>query len=156
MNTLHSRITFTSEMSCEKLVFLDIIIFKTEKNFEVEIFHKETDTNSVLSFNSCHPSHTLRNIPFNAARRIKALTDHPKTVTEKLSKVKEKFITANYPLGVVETTISSVRNLDTKTLRYSKDKIKNDNILSFVHTFDPSLPQLATLVKETVSRIYKH
>ena len=139
----------------ERKIFIYLFILFIQ-NFEVEIFHKETDTNSVLSFNSCHPSHTLRNIPFNAARRIKALTDNPKTVNENLLKMKDKFISANYPLGVVETAISSVRKLDTTTLRYSKEKVQNENILSFVHTFDPSLPQLATLVKESVSRIYKH
>ena len=70
--------------------------------------------------------------------------------------MKEKFLKASYPMGVVETAIESVQNLDSKSLRYSKKKSKDENILSFVHTYDPSLPQLATLVKETVSRIYRH
>ena len=60
--------------------------------------------------------------------------------------MKEKFLKANYPKGVVETAIQSTKNLLTKNLRCSSNKNNKEDILSIVHTFDPSLPQLATLV----------
>ena len=156
MNNLHPMIHFTSEKSLEKLVFLDVTLSKTNERIETEIFHKETDVNSVLSFYSCHPSHTLRNIPFSAARRIKSLTDNSEKLNDNFAKMKEKFIKANYPKGVVETAIQSTKNLLTENLRCSNNNNKNkkEDILCFVHTFDPSLPQLANLVKETVSRIH--
>ena len=97
----------------------------------------------------------LRNIPFNEARRIKTLTNDPQKVHSNFLKLKEKFLKARYPVGVIETAISSAEKLNIEDLRNTKNKEKNENVLTFVHTYDPSLPQLAPLVKEYISRIYK-
>ena len=59
-----------------------------------------------------------------------------------------------YPPGVVETAIETARQLDTKDLRLAKPKAKDKNILTFVHTYDPTLPQLVPMVKSAISRIY--
>ena len=154
MNNLHPMLKFTSEKSFEKIIFLDVILLKKSDRIETEIYHKETDVDSVLPFNSCHPKHILRNIPFNAARRIKCLTDDPEKVEINFNKLKDKFIKAKYPQGIIETAINSAKTLNTIDLRCTKAKEKNENVLTFVHTFDPSLPNLVTLVKEYISRIY--
>ena len=156
MNELHPMLKFTSERSFEKLIYLDIILYKTDNCIKTEIYHKETDVDTVLPYDSCHPRHILRNIPFNAARRIKTLTDDPKKVEYNFDKLRQKFIKAKYPLGIIETAIDSARKLTTSELRCTKNKEENINVLAFVHTYDPSLPQLAPLVKECISRIYKN
>ena len=68
---------FTSKKRFEKLIYLYLISYKTGICIATVIYHKETDVDTVLPYDSCHPRHILRNIPFNAARRIKSLTDDP-------------------------------------------------------------------------------
>ena len=156
MNELHPMLKFTSERSFEKLIYLDIILYKTDNCIKTEIYHKETDVDTVLPYDSCHPRHILRNIPFNAARRIKSLTDDPEKVESNFDKLRIKFMKAKYPIGIIETAIDSARKLTTYELRCTKNKDENNNVLAFVHTYDPSLPQLAPLVRECISRIYKN
>ena len=154
MNNLHPMLKFTSEKSFEKLIFLDVILSKRNDRIETEIYHKETDVDSVLPFDSCHPKHILRNIPFNAARRVKCLTDDPLKAEINFNKLKNKFLKAKYPKGIVETAINNAKTLNTQDLRCTKSKEKNENILTFVHTFDPSLPDLVPLVKEYIYQEY--
>ena len=118
------------------------------------IYNKETDIDTVLPYDSCHPRHTVKSIPFNLARRTKALTDDPQRVEEKFRVLRAKFLRCRYPVGVVETAIESARFLNTNELRQVKPKEIDDNILTFVHTYDPTLPNLVPSVKDAISRIY--
>ena len=59
-NLFHTKIKFTHEMSSEKIVFLDIEIFKgprfiTDKILDVQTHFKPTETFQYTQFSSCHP-----------------------------------------------------------------------------------------------------
>ena len=58
------------ESSNEKLPFLDILVIVKGNAILTDIYHKPTDSKRYVPFNSCHPSHTKRNIPYNLARRV--------------------------------------------------------------------------------------
>ena len=75
LNRINKSIKFTASCSTKEIVFLDVRVLKTESGFEIIVFNKETDADNYLNFTSCHPRHTKENIPFNLARRVRALTD---------------------------------------------------------------------------------
>ena len=128
MNNLHPCLSFTSEHSSEKLVYLDVTLIKTVRGIESEIYHKDTDIDTILPYDSCHPRHTVKGIPFNLARRVKTLTDDPIRAERKLLSLRDRFLRCRYPPGVVETAIETARHLDTKELRQVKPKINVNNI----------------------------
>ena len=72
LNNIHSSIKFTMDVQNKELPFLDIhvIVIKDNTQIITDLFYKKTDSHQYLIFNSCNPSHTLRNIPFNLARRV--------------------------------------------------------------------------------------
>ena len=154
MNTLDPMIKFTFESSKEKLIFLDIVITKTHKGFETEVYQKETDAAAYLPFKSCHPRHTKINVPFNLARRVRCLTDNDNICDEKMQILVENLITAGYPKGLVTTAAKKARNTDKNSLRELKSREDSEKILAFVMTHDPSLPQIAWDVRNLISRIY--
>ena len=75
MNTMHPAIGFTMERSDDSLKYLDIVVYKDKNCIKTKAYSKETDSGTFLPFDSCHPHHCKINIPFNMARRVKALTD---------------------------------------------------------------------------------
>ena len=154
LNDLHPMLKFTSEHDSEKLVYLDVTLIKTATSIETEIYNKETDIDTILPYDSCHPRHTVKAIPFNLARRTKTLTDNQQRAEAKLLALRDRFVRCRYPVGLVETAIEAARVLDTKELRKVKQKDKNDSILTFVHTYDPTLPNLVPSVRGAISRIY--
>lgn len=60
----------TAYISEKELPYLDILVIKEGMKITTDLFYKKTDSHQYLIFDSCHPSHTKRNIPFNMARRI--------------------------------------------------------------------------------------
>ena len=84
LNQLHESIKFTIETSEKELPFLDILIIKQNNKISTDLFYKETDSHQYLLFNSCHPSHTKRNIPFNLARRICSIVTNEELRTKRL------------------------------------------------------------------------
>ena len=154
MNMLDPCIRFTSECSNDRLVYLDLVILKTKTGFETEIHQKETDGGAYLPFMSSHPSHTKRNIPYSLARRIRALTDNDEVCINKMNVLKENLLALGYPLGIVKTAVHVMLNTNKNSLRIVTSREGNNNVLAFVHDFDPSLPQIFQEVKKLTSRIF--
>ena len=67
LNNLHKDIQFKPMISSTHLPFLDVLVLKSGNSIDTDIFHKVTDSQQYLNFNSCHPKHTKINIPFSLA-----------------------------------------------------------------------------------------
>ena len=93
-----------------------------------------------MPFTSSHPRHTKTNIPFSLARSVRALTDNNETCKTKMSELTDRLVKSGYPEGLIKTAVERYINADKSDLRKSREKVENDKILPFVHTFDPSLP----------------
>ena len=155
LNSMHPSIKFTSESSDKELVFLDIRILKTKVGFETVIYTKETDTDSTLNFNSLHPRHTREDTAFNLARRVRTLTDDDRQCQVQMGALMTKLKNSDYPPGLIRTAVSSAMELNPKDLRMTKVSSNKDvELLTFVHTFDPTLPQITSEVKQLISRIF--
>ena len=154
LNDMHPQINFTKESSSTKLTYLDVNIVKTDNGFQTVIHNKETDSDSYLPFSSCHPRHTTTSIPFNLARRVRALTDDTSICKVKLSNLEAKLQSSGYPQGLVKTATREALLLNVEDLRKRKVKDLTNNEISFVHTFNPALPQLYSEVKSLTSRVF--
>ena len=155
MNNIHSSIKFTSDCSCTEVVYLDIRILKGQKRFETIVFYKETDSDIFLNFKSCHPRHVKENIPFNLAKRIRMLTDNDESCRDEMNSLALKFKNARYPTGLIGTAVESALKRDPKDLREGTRAAADEgDLLTFVHFYDPSLPQIFSEVGKLISRIF--
>ena len=74
LNSLHPMINFTEEkaiitslngLNTQTLNFLDVKVMLNENNqVETDIFYKTTNSHNYLKYESSHPEHTKRNVPF--------------------------------------------------------------------------------------------
>ena len=70
LNTRLLGIEFTVEDSHEGIAFLDTFIYSKNNKIHTKIFSKECDHHKLLIPTSYHPTHVLRNIPYNTTLRI--------------------------------------------------------------------------------------
>lgn len=137
LNSIHASIQFTIETGTTKLPFLDILILKHGTDIITDIYYKNTDTHQYLTFDSCHPSHTKRNIPFNIARRICTIVSDKSIREERLSELQLYLLKQNYPTHLIEEAISKSSQIPQNELRQPKTKNKCENNIPFVITHNP-------------------
>lgn len=67
MNSIDPKIVYEFERSSDNndnaLPFLDVRVIIAGNSTQTDIYAKNTDTFNYVPFNSCHPRHTIRNIP---------------------------------------------------------------------------------------------
>ena len=70
---MKSNIKFEVNKSTSKANFLDVTISKTKNHLQTSVYTKSTDAHLYLNSSSCHPRHTIKNLPkgqFIRYRRI--------------------------------------------------------------------------------------
>ena len=70
VNNLHPRINVTLNYSVDKISFLDLELYKSDSKLAYRIGFKPTHSFSILSPDSCHPSHVFRNVLFGELLRF--------------------------------------------------------------------------------------
>jgi hypothetical protein len=132
----------------KELPFLDVLVYKEDKKLHTDIFYKSTDTHQYLNFNSCHPNHTKRNIPYSLARRISTIVSKSEIRDKRLEEL-ENFLTAqNYPLKLIKHSINQAKSLTTTERRQTKTcSDENSNVLPLVITYNPRNPQIVQKIK---------
>lgn len=100
LNNIDYDIKFTVEESQRDISFLDICITPEGENLSTDIYYKPTDTHQHSHFNSCHPRHTKRAIPYNLARRICTIVFDEQKRSEHLQEMKKIFSQAGIPYKI--------------------------------------------------------
>ena len=139
LNNLHENIKFTVETSYKRMNFLDIQMIIQGDKIITDIYHKPTDTQNYVTFKSAHPNHTLRNIPYNLARRLCTIVDDKTTLNTRLKESEENLKNLGYPKKMVESGIKKAREIPKEQLRETKEKSQEREVLTYVSTNNPKL-----------------
>ena len=154
LNNMHPSLKFTIERSDTSMKFLDVIVYRTLSGFKTVVNSKDTDSGTYLPFKSAHPRNCKINIPFNMARRIRALTDDDNLMKAKMQDLSAKLKVGGYPVGVINSAVQMAAGLSVSDLRATKPKSDGEDLLTFVHTYDPAYPELMNNVKSRISRLF--
>ncbi len=149
LNELHTDINFTKDCSDHEIPFLDILVYMVEGNIKTTIFYKTTDSHQYLHYNSCHPRHTKNSIPYAQARRLCTIIDDCEKLEFHLQEMKQFFLDRKYPKRLIEDGIKKAKAIPKSVLRTVKDRPR-ENILPYVHTYNPHNPNLVPVVKSSI------
>ena len=120
----------------------------------MDLYHKPTDTERYVPFNSNHPPHCKKNIPFTLARRICTIVESEEKKQEHLKKLKENLRDQKYPKEIIDTGISKALNIPQSELRTPRNRSDDEEkILPFVTTYNPNNPQIFKTIKESFSNL---
>ena len=65
MNTCSEHIKFTTEMSTEKIAFLDTLVHLEGRSIKTDLYTKPTDSHNYLYYDSAHPQRCKDSIPYS-------------------------------------------------------------------------------------------
>jgi hypothetical protein len=77
--------------------YLDIRISVEKPNFRTKIFRKLAAQPYILPFNSLHPPHVMKNIPFSALLRAVRVCSHSENLAEQIEKIRVTLLLNKYP-----------------------------------------------------------
>ena len=152
LNNLNENIKFTMEVHTEKLPFLDVMVNIEDDKIWMDTYSKPTDTKRYVPFNSCHPKHTLKNIPLNLARRICMIIEKDDIKELKLAEINKVLINLGYPKEVVQNGINRAKEIPQSKLREIKER-GNERILTFVSTNNPNNPNIFKTIKSSIDQM---
>ena len=149
-NTFHRTIKFTMEKSLHTLNFLDITMHRVGNRLETDLFSKPTDAHQYLHWNSCHPSHTKRNLPFGLAYRLKRICSTPEFLELRLAELRDYLLRRNYSSKIINTAFERVYSISRESTfnRRKADTDVRTSRIPFVTTFCPGLPNLNEIVRK--------
>ena len=148
LNSINANIQFTMEVSKDELPFLDMLV-KNGERIWMDLYHKPTDTERYVPFNSNHPPHCKRNIPFTLARRICMIVENEERKQDHLQKLRNNLESQKYPKNVIDIGIEKALKIPQADLRKAKKKNEDDKILPFVTTYNPNNPEIFNKIKDT-------
>ena len=108
LNVIEGTIRFTSEYEVnDSINFLDTTLTRNtmDKSINVQWFRKETASDRLLNFESCHQALIKRNLVKNMAVRIISTTKDSTLQQQALSKLKVMLSKSSYPSRLVEKQI---------------------------------------------------
>ena len=112
-----------------------------------DIYRKPTDTMNYVPFNSAHPKHILKNIPYNLARRITKTVSNTTTRSKRYKELEDRLLELKYPRALIKDAIlkATINNRDHKANKEIK-------ILPFILDFNKNSPELFEKVIKPINK----
>ena len=152
LNNINLTIQFNIETSDTQLPFLDFMINKEGKKVFMDIYSKPTDSKRYVSFESNHPKHCLKNIPFSLARRICMITEKDSLKEIKLKELETLLLEQHYPGRIIKAGINKALKIPQNELRNVKEQ-EEKKILPFISTCNPNNPNALPIIKQTLENL---
>jgi hypothetical protein len=98
--------------------FLDVTLkLDLQGNIQTEIFRKPTDKlYSGLNFNSCHPQHLIKSLPYSSAIRSHRICSDPASLKRNFEFIRESFISRGYEAQLVEDCLNRAESITDSTV----------------------------------------
>ena len=114
----------------------------------MDLYHKPTDPQRCLPFTSSHPNHCKRNIPFCLAWRICTIPENNAEKLKNLEKLKTNLSKYHYLDSLIKQGFQKALSVPQKDLQKPKKPL-NENILSFITTFNPNKHNIYSTIKSS-------
>ena len=82
--------------------YLDVRISVETPNFRTKVFRKLAAQPYILPFNSAHPPHVMKNIPFSALLRAVRICSHSNNLVEEIEKIRITLLLNKYPPNFID------------------------------------------------------
>ena len=142
-----SSIKFTSEISDTQVPFLDTLVIKSGNTLYTDLYTKPTDVNNFLHFDSAHPPHCKKGIPFGQFLRLRRICSRQQDFDKHGLIKASHFLARGSPPKLIVQSFLRARNLDPKELTSSHARPNSDKPHILVTTFHPTFHDLRKIVR---------
>ena len=149
-NSYDSNVKFTmTEPSIVGREYLNTFAYAKDNMLHTKPYSKPCDNHSYLIPNSCHPLHTIKNIPYGIAHNVFKLSSEADTYDVAKSEFSKYLLNRGYNKDRVDECFVQVEQINRDDLIYKRNKdTTNNNARNFplVCDFNPSLPPVASYI----------
>jgi hypothetical protein len=132
----HKFLKFTYEFSEESVNFLDMTIsLNNDNSISTTLFQKPMNKHEFVHYQSNHPRHLLKSLPYSCGLRIKRTCSDTKIQETELEKLMLKFKNRGYPLPILDSTMHKLQQIDRNELL----KPKSTLLINFLRLHNPGL-----------------
>ena len=127
LNGVHDSIKFTADISEESINFLDTTVLIKNRELETTLYVKPTDRNNYLPFNSAHPLHCKRGLPYGQFLRIRRICSEEKEFEKHCVRKAAQMRQKGYPAPLLSQAFKrahSQKRLDLLTPKEQTHKLK--------------------------------
>ncbi|CAJ0968865.1 unnamed protein product [Ranitomeya imitator] len=103
LNSIRPELQFTLNYSLTHISFLDTLVTREPSGqLSTDIISKPTDSNSLLTFHSCHPSSIKHSLPSSQFKRVTCIVSNPSLLPGHVDKISLKFAARHYPKNLLD------------------------------------------------------
>ena len=123
LNSCHDTIKFTAEFSQSAVNFLDTTVhINNDGSLHTDLYCKPTDAHNYLSYNSAHPEHTKKSLPYSQLLRVRRICTNLSDFDRNAVMLAGHFHRRGYPDDIIEKAIIDVRRKDRHSLLHPPPK----------------------------------
>ena len=153
VNSFHTSIKFTLEVSPKQVSFLDVLVQLNDNQLSTSVYYKPTDNHMYLDFNSFHPSSLKKSIVYSQCLRLKRICSDHEDYINQTSRLSEFFFSAGYPVSIIKNGIKRAAKFRRDDLLIQKEVVPKKRI-PFVTQYHPLIKKFSpTLRKEFTSQL---
>ena len=141
LNNYHPSIKFTVTSSPETADFLDVTIKKDAiGRLHSTLYTKPTDAHLYLHYNSYHPKHQKKSIPYSQAIRLRRICSSIKEFNKCAEKLKSNLLARNYPTDIINKAITKARNRTREDLLNPSPDKPAKTVIPLILQYHPHNP----------------
>ena len=130
------------------LEFLDLTPKMVNGKISFDVFSKPTNSLTYVLPSTCYPNRNIRDVAKDIALRLRRICDSDEKYDERSEEYQKYLIARDYQPGSVKRQFQEVKKLSRSEARRPKVKSNQVRKLNFFTTYNPSLPNMDTLVKK--------
>ena len=159
LNTISGTIRFTFEYEVKnKINFLDTTVARRDIDNQIRTkvrwFRKDTATDRLLNYDSCHSKAIKNNIVKNMTTRILQTSKETEEQKEDLSTLKLMLLNSNYPSQVIERLMKQACQTVTSTTQDPQRESKPETKFSFSLPYVPGIEVLKRRLEQLKIKLY--
>ena len=149
LNSCHSTIKFTADISDKEVHFLDLTIKLNEDGtLTTSLYSKPTDSHNYLLYNSSHPDHCKSGMPYSQLLRVRRICSEESDFITHSFTMCNHFVRRGYPQEIVENALIKAfqKNRIDLLSDNTSDSNKVEDNLFVITTYQPEF----TAVRDTI------
>ena len=153
LNTRIPGIKFTIKFSKHGVVFLQTFVYTKNGILHTKPFSKPCDDHSYNVPSSCHPTHTLRNIPYNVALSIYKFSSETSEYNKSKTEYSQYLKARGYSNCKIQEDFRKVESRERKEYYQKPEKKLSDldgdiRVTPLVTDFNPGLPNIGRILNK--------
>jgi len=150
LNSRMPGIKFTLKASLEGTEFLDTFIYMKAGQLHTKPYSKPCDDHAFLVPTSCHPTHTIKNIPYSTALRIFKLTSEHDEYIQARAQYTSYLVARGYSNSLINQAFDKVETKSRLSYyqqqRHKEDDSSKGRLIPLVTDFNPGLPNIGRIL----------